>query len=214
VLTDTAEDHCEAWGELARRHGFTFDRAFNERLKGVDRAGSLRLILDNSGVTLSDEAFAACLAEKNAIYRDRLAAYTPAHLFDGVTDLFADARAAGLRIALASASRNAPDVLARLGIADQFDFIADAGAMAAPKPAPDIFLACADALGLAPSACVGIEDAQAGIAAINAAGMVAIGIGPAGSLDDTAHTAPRIGDLTLARILTTHSTPLAATHEA
>ena len=33
VLNDTAEDHCATWGDLARRHGFTFDRAFNEHLK-------------------------------------------------------------------------------------------------------------------------------------------------------------------------------------
>ena len=202
VLTDTAEDHCEAWGELARRHGFTFDRAFNENLKGVDRAGSLRLILQNSGKTLSDAEFAACLAEKNAVYRDRLANYTPANLFAGVTELFASARAAGIQIALASASRNAPDVIAALGIADQFDFIADAGAMAAQKPAPDIFLACAHALGLAPESCVGIEDAQAGVQAIRSAGMIAIGIG---DLNDTAFNAPHIKDLTLAKILAAHA---------
>ncbi|WP_420383726.1 beta-phosphoglucomutase [Novosphingobium sp.] len=201
VLTDTAEDHCAAWGELARRHGFTFDRAFNEHLKGVDRAGSLRLILNNSGKTLTDAEFTACLAEKNAIYRERLQHYTPANLFDGVTGLFAAARAAGIRIALASASRNAPDVIAALGIADQFDFIADAGAMAAQKPAPDIFLACAHALGLAPDACIGIEDAQAGVAAIHAAGMVAIGIG---ALNDTAFNVSHIRDLTLAAILAAH----------
>ena len=214
VLTDTAEDHYEAWAELARRHGLAFDRAFNERLKGVDRANSLRLICENSGVTLADDVFTACLAEKNAMYRDRLDAYTPANLFAGVADLFAAARSAGLKIALASASRNAPDVIARLGIADQFDFIADAGAVAAPKPAPDIFLACAHAMGVDPLACVGIEDAQAGVDAIRAAGMVAIGIGPAGTLEGPALTVPRIGELSLDAIITTHRTALAATHQA
>jgi alpha,alpha-trehalose phosphorylase len=207
VLTDTAEDHCAAWAELARRHDLPFDRGFNERLKGVDRAGSLRLILERANRTLSDQDFAACLAEKNALYRTRLDAYSPANLFDGVAALFATARAAGLKLALASASRNAPDVIARLGIADQFDFVADAGAMAAPKPAPDIFLACARALGVPPAACVGIEDAQAGIAAINAAGMTAIGIG---ALHDTALCVRQIGDLDLARIIAAHTTHVSA----
>ncbi len=202
VLTDTAEDHFVAWADLARRHGLTFDRAFNERLKGVDRAASLRLILDHSQITMPDDVFAACLAEKNASYRQRLLAYSPANLFAGVLPLFAAARAAGLRIALASASRNAPDVLARLGIADQFDFIADAGSIAAPKPAPDIFVACAEALGLDPAACVGIEDAQAGVDAIRAAGMAAIGIG---TLHGTAVNVPHIADLTLAAILAAHT---------
>ena len=201
VLTDTAEDHYEAWAELSRRHGLTFDRAFNEYLKGVDRSASLRLILEHSGTSLSPDLFETCLAEKNALYQQRLATYTPANLFTGVTDLFAACRDAGLGVALASASRNAPEVLRRLGIADEFDFIADAGAIAHPKPAPDIFLACADAMGLAPDACVGVEDAQAGVAAIRAAGMTAIGIGGPGQLTDTAWTVAHVAQLSISKIL-------------
>jgi len=201
VLTDTAEDHFEAWAELARRHGLTFDRAFNEKLKGVDRTNSLRLILAYSGVTLAAETFEAYLAEKNALYQARLEAYAPAHLFEGVRQLFAACRAAGLKIALASASRNATTVIARLGIADQFDFIADAGTIAHAKPAPDIFLICATALGAAPEACVGVEDAQAGVDAIRAAGMPAIGIGADGALHGTHLIVGHIADLTIDQIL-------------
>ncbi|MBJ7501890.1 MAG: beta-phosphoglucomutase [Sphingopyxis sp.] len=201
VLTDTAEDHYQAWQALADRHGLVFDRIVNERLKGVDRASSLRLILDQAGAKVDTAVFDAMLAEKNAIYRTRLAVYSPANLFAGVNELFAGLRAAGLRIGLASASRNAGDVVRLLGIADQFDFIADAGAVAHGKPAPDIFLACADGMGLPPDACVGVEDAQAGIAAIHAAGMVAIGIGSEEALPEAEINVPAIGDLTLERIL-------------
>ncbi len=201
VLTDTAEDHYQAWQALADTYGFAFDRAVNERLKGVDRAGSLRLILDEAGAEVDAEAFEAMLAEKNALYRARLADYSPANLFSGVTGLFAELRAAGLKIGLASASRNAGDVVRLLGIADQFDFVADAGAVARGKPAPDIFLACAEGMGLTPNQCVGVEDAQAGISAIHAAGMVAIGIGSEEALPDAEINVPAIGDLTLDRIL-------------
>lgn len=201
VLTDTAEDHYQAWQALADTHGFAFDRAVNEQLKGVDRAGSLRLILDHAGTAVDPDRFDAMLAEKNDLYRTRLAAYSPANLFAGVTRLFAELRAAGLRIGLASASRNAGDVVRLLGISDQFDFIADAGAVAHGKPAPDIFLACAAGMGLAPDLCIGIEDAQAGIAAIHAAGMVAIGIGSEEALPDADLNIPAIGDLTLGQIL-------------
>ncbi len=69
-------------------------------------------------------------------------------------------------------------MLTRLGIVDRFDFIADAGA-ARSKPAPDIFLACADALGVSPARSIGFEDAAAGIEAIRSAGMFAVGIGDA-----------------------------------
>ena len=201
VLTDTAEDHYQAWQALADAHGLAFDREANHALKGVDRAGSLRLILEHSGKTVERPKFEAMLAEKNASYVARLRGYSPANLFDGVDRLFADLRAAGIRIGLASASRNARDVVARLGIADAFDFIADAGAVANPKPAPDIFLACADGMGLSPDQCIGVEDARAGIAAIHAAGMVAIGIGSEEALPDADVHVPAIGDLSLGQIL-------------
>ena len=201
VLTDTAEDHYQAWQALADRHDLRFDRAFNDRLKGVDRAASLRLILDHSGTDVDAGRFDAMLAEKNGLYRQRLSAYSPADLFDGVIDLFDGLRAAGLRIGLASASRNAPDVVRLLGIADQFDFIADAGAVAHAKPAPDIFLACAAGMGLSPDQCIGVEDARAGIAAIHAAGMVAIGIGSDEALPDADVRVPAIGELSVSRIL-------------
>lgn len=201
VLTDTAEDHYQAWQALAETHGFAFDRAANERLKGIDRRNSLRLILEHAGATVAAETFDAMLAQKNDIYRARLGGYSPANLFDGVTDLFAGLRAAGLRIGLASASRNAPDVVRLLGIADEFDFIADAGAVPNAKPAPDIFLACAAGMGLSPDQCIGIEDAQAGISAIHAAGMVAIGIGSEEALPDAELHIPAIGDLSVGQIL-------------
>lgn len=201
VLTDTAEDHYQAWQALANSYGFAFDREVNHRLKGVDRRNSLRLILEHAGAEVEAERFDAMLAEKNDIYRERLAAYSPADLFAGVGALFDGLRAAGLKIGLASASRNAPDVVRLLGIADQFDFIADAGAVANAKPAPDIFLACAHGMGLRPDQCIGIEDAEAGVSAIHAAGMVAIGIGSEEALPDADMHVPATGQLTVANIL-------------
>jgi len=201
VLTDTAEDHYQAWQALADRHGFAFDREANHALKGVDRAGSLRLILGRAAADVAPDKFDAMLAEKNAAYRARLADYSPASLFAGVTELFGALRAAGLKIGLASASRNAGDVVRLLGIADEFDFIADAGTVPNAKPAPDIFLACAAGMGLSPQDCIGVEDARAGIAAIHAAGMVAIGIGSEEALPDADLNIPAIGDLSLGQIL-------------
>ncbi|HJS10201.1 MAG TPA: beta-phosphoglucomutase [Sphingopyxis sp.] len=203
VLTDTAEDHYQAWQALADQHGLAFGRETNHQLKGVDRAGSLRVILDHAGAKVDPATFDAMLAEKNDLYRERLADYSPANLFAGVRDLFAACRAAGLKIGLASASRNATDVVRLLGIAGEFDFIADAGAVANAKPAPDIFLACADGMGLSPGQCIGVEDARAGVSAIHAAGMVAIGIGSEEALPEADLNVPAIGDLTLGQILST-----------
>jgi beta-phosphoglucomutase-like phosphatase (HAD superfamily) len=69
-------------------------------------------------------------------------------------------------------------VLAKLGITDWIDIIADGYSVDAPKPAPDLFLYAADRLGLAPAECVVFEDATAGITAALAAGSRVVGLGP------------------------------------
>ncbi|MGY4397023.1 beta-phosphoglucomutase [Sphingomonas sp. UYAg733] len=177
VLADSATAHFAAWKRIADELGIGFTEADNEALKGVDRIGSLRHILALGDVAMDDAAMTEAATRKNGYYLDAVATMSPADLLPGAEALVAACRAAGLRCAVASASRNAPLVLDRLGIAGRFDFVADAGAVAHPKPAPDIFLACSDALGVAPGQAVGFEDAAAGIAAIRAAGMVAVGIG-------------------------------------
>ncbi len=177
VLADSATAHFAAWKRIADELGIEFTETDNEALKGVDRIGSLRHILTLGGVTMDDAAMSEAATRKNNYYLEAVADMSPADLLPGAEALIAACRAAGLRCAVASASRNAPLVLDRLGIADRFDFVADAGAVAHPKPAPDIFLACSDALGVSPDRALGFEDAAAGIAAIRAAGMIAIGIG-------------------------------------
>jgi beta-phosphoglucomutase len=181
VLTDTAHLHYRAWKRLADELGIAFDERINRRLKGVDRMGSLEILLEGAARGYSDDEKAALAERKNGYYRDAIADFRPQHVFPGVREVLHAAKAAGLRIALASASRNAPALLQRLGIADAFDAIADP-AQSRPKPHPDLFLAAAAALGVEPQTCIGIEDAASGIAAIKAAGMAAVGIGDAEEL--------------------------------
>jgi len=63
-----------------------------------------------------------------------------------------------------------------LGLARFFgDRLFCADRVARPKPAPDVYLAAADRLGVPPQACLVIEDSVAGVAAASAAGMTALG---------------------------------------
>lgn len=177
VLVDSARLHFVAWKRIADELGVAFDEHDNEALKGVDRMGSLDHILALGAVSLDLPAKEELAARKNGYYLDALATMTDADILPGATALLASARAAGLALGIASASRNAVMVLERAGLLDSIDFVADAARVARSKPAPDIFLACAAGLGIAPAACVGFEDAAAGVTAIKAADMVAIGIG-------------------------------------
>jgi alpha,alpha-trehalose phosphorylase len=200
VLADTAELHFQAWGRLAGELGIPFDRAFNESLKGVDRAASLGLILGRGGRVADAGERERLAARKNGYFLELVAALTPSALLPGALELLRRLRAEGVRVALASASRNAPEILARLGIADCFDVIADPS-RGAPKPAPDQFLAAAAALGVAPARCLGVEDAVAGIRAIRAAGMYAIGIGHPLVLAEADLVVPDLASLGIERLL-------------
>lgn len=95
----------------------------------------------------------------------------------GIRSLLADLRAQQIPVGLASVSLNAPTILDALELREFFTFCADASQLKNSKPDPEIFLAACAGLGVPPQACIGIEDAQAGIDAINASGMRSVGIG-------------------------------------
>jgi len=177
VITDTARYHYLAWKRLAESEGVHFDEAFNEHLKGVDRMGSLELILGAAAANTTPARKLALADAKNRHYQELIATMSAADLLPGAVDALAAVRAAGLRIGLASVSRNAFTVLDRLGIRERFDYVVDAALIANSKPDPEIFLKAAAALGVAPADCLGVEDAVAGVAAIKSAGMTALGIG-------------------------------------
>jgi HAD superfamily hydrolase (TIGR01509 family) len=104
---------------------------------------------------------------------DRLAA------FPGAVDLVARCRAAGLRVAVASsADRIKVDAnLRQIGLLPEtWDALVSAEDVVHKKPAPDIFLATSQKLGLTPSACVVVEDAVNGIQAAKAAGMRCVAV--------------------------------------
>lgn len=199
VLTDTAEFHYRAWQRLADEEGLPFDRAANEHLRGVSRRASLELIL--KGRVYPEEKIEAMLARKNSYYLEAIRAITPADVLPGARELLAEIRAAGLKIALGSASRNAGEVLDRLGLRPLLDAVADGNSVERPKPAPDLFLFAARLLSLPPAACVVVEDAAAGIEAARAGGLRTIGIGPPERVGRAEAVFPSLEGLHLAALL-------------
>lgn len=201
VLTDTAEYHYQAWAALAKELGIAFDRQDNEQLKGVDRMGSLQFILDKGRLQLSDSQKHAFANQKNHHYKQLIEHMSEADLFAGVHDLFTQLKQADIAIGLASASKNATMVIDRLGISQTFDYVADAAKVKQGKPHPEIFLTVAQALGVKPAQCVGVEDSLAGLQSIIDAGMQSVGIGDAKVLQQAQWVYPHIKDLSLLRVL-------------
>lgn len=184
VIVDTARYHFLAWREIADELGFVFTEQDNERLKGVSRMRSLEILLEIGGLSLDDAQKEALAARKNARYQDYIAALTADDLLPGARNFLMACRDAGLKCALASASKNAPLIVEPLGIAPLFDAIVDGNRTSCAKPDPEVFLIAAADLGVAPNLCAVFEDAEAGIEAAKRAGMLAVGIGDPGILHD------------------------------
>jgi len=177
VITDTAEYHYRGWKRLAEEEGLAFTREDNEHLRGVARRESLMLILKDR--VYPEEQIREMMERKNNYYLAFIKEISPRDLLPGAKELLAEIRAAGLKNALGSASKNAAEVIERLGIRDLFDAVSDGFSVERQKPAPDLFLHAAAQLGLRAPECVVVEDAAAGIEAAIVGGFRSVGLGPA-----------------------------------
>lgn len=183
VLTETSRQHFKAWQTLAAKYDIDLDPSFEVHLKGVSRKASLDKILSLSSRHFTEAEKDAMQAEKNAHYQQLIANFSKEDCFEGAHELLHFLQKKGIHIALASASKNGPKLIRALEIERYFGYVADP-TQHPGKPAPDLFLAPMHHYGLTPNQCLGVEDAVAGIAAIKAANMTAIGIGELGSLPE------------------------------
>ncbi len=200
VIADTARFHGQAWHQLADQVGTEWTPELADGLKGVGRMDSLEMILKAGGhendYTLAEKE--ALATQKNDNYLRLVETLTPADILPGMQAFLDELKAQGYRLILASASKNAPKVLRYLKLSEYFEDIVDPAKLAHSKPAPDIYLQAAKQLGLQPNQVIGVEDAQAGIQAIKAAGELAIGIGD--NLTDADVTFATTAEVSLAAI--------------
>jgi beta-phosphoglucomutase family hydrolase len=196
VLTQTAEVHAAAWKEMF--DGYLRDRAarsgeqfvafdaigdYHEYVDGKPRYEGARSFLDSRGIDLpagnpSDATDAETIDglgnRKNEIV-SRIVRRDGVKAFEGSVRYVVAAREAGLGRAVVSSSTNCREVLVAAGIDDLFErridgVVADREHLRG-KPAPDMFLAGARALRIAPDEAAVFEDALAGVAAGRAGGF-------------------------------------------
>jgi beta-phosphoglucomutase family hydrolase len=190
VLTQTAKVHAAAWkqtfDEYLRKRSqdrgekfVPFDEVadYDEYVDGKPRYDGVRSFLQSRSIDLPEgeegdaagtETIRGIGDRKNEVVlglikRDGVEAY------EGSVRYVKEARAAGLRRAVVSSSTNCRDVLRAAGIDDLFEAVIDGtvatGQHLKGKPAPDTFLAGAQALGVGPAQAAVFEDALAGVEA-------------------------------------------------
>jgi HAD superfamily hydrolase (TIGR01509 family) len=178
VLVDSFASHRDAWKAMAIAEGLTFDPA---RFTAAFGRTSREVITHLWGQDCyTDAQIVALDNQREAAYRDTIHAHFPA--MPGAQELIASLNRGGFALALASSGppENAQLVLEKLGARHLFGAVVTGKDVSKGKPDPEVFLVAASRLRVPPSLCAVIEDAPAGIAAANLAGMFSIGLASTG----------------------------------
>lgn len=170
LILDTETPLIEAYGDVYTAHGRTFDRD-----RFVHCVGHADYAFDAWAAFAPAADHAALDAEMRARYERRVEQQP---ILPGVTALMDAARAAGLRLALASNSSRAhcERHLCRLGLLDRFQFLACRGEVPAPKPEPDLYRHAVNQLGLRPVHAIAFEDSHTGALAARRAGLWVVAV--------------------------------------
>lgn len=177
VLTKTDKLHTEAWKEACRLWNIPFSPSVGELLRGVSRLDSAKIILEKAGCVLSGQELDRFAGSKNDIYNRLLNDLNNTDVCDGVMEVFEFLEHRGMRIAVASSSRNARKILSQLQIERRFDAVIDGTMIKKSKPDPEVFSRAVDSLGLLPEECLVVEDAASGVMAARCLGCHTAGIG-------------------------------------
>lgn len=176
VICSTDEFHYKAWKRICDERSIPFDRKVNNLLRGVSRKDSLEIILKEAGMNFSDEEKDRMLKEKNDIYVSELSSLSSDDIAPGFMDFLSLLKKKGIKTAVGSSSKNTKRILTHLGLINSFDAIADGTEITRSKPDPEVFLLAAQKIHTDPKDCAVIEDAEAGIKAAKAGGMLGIAI--------------------------------------
>lgn len=174
VVVDSSKLHEVAWERFAAERGLALPENHVQMTFGMK---NLRIIRDVYRWTNDAEEAEAMGATKEAMFRDIVATEgLPA--LPGVKQLLEALHRAGAPCVVGSSAPrdNILCVLDTLGFRKYFTAIIAAENVSHGKPDPEVFCKAADAIGLPPSRCVVIEDAQVGIEAALAAGAAALGV--------------------------------------
>jgi len=177
LILDTETCTYEAVVEIFAEHGEPLDEAWWHSILGTaDHPHWTEHLATQLGRPVDR---AALVARREARRLPLIEALAPC---DGVAELLDAADAAGVPAAVASSSACEWVVphLERLGLRPRFRSVVTrddvGGDSSRTKPAPDLFLLAAQALGAEPARCVVLEDSPNGVAAGRAAGMAVVAV--------------------------------------
>lgn len=171
TMLDSESAVTECWLQSAQEHGYHFDEAVQHAMIGLADPYCRAMLQQHFGPELP---IASLFARTDALYSVRVNAGLPTK--PGLHALLDWLDAAGLPKAVGTSSTRARTMaaLGATGLLPRFQAVVCADDVAHAKPAPDIYLQAAAQLGVAPQACLVLEDSDPGVRAAHAAGMQVI----------------------------------------
>lgn len=163
--------HFEAYERLFAEFGAKWDFAeFEKVFTGTGAPGIIQNILARQGI--KELNLPALVARKRDLFNKILEEKT-LQTVPGFFEFLSSVRTAGLKKGIASGSSRANifRMLQNIGVSADFPEVVSGEDVPRPKPAPDIYLAAAQRIGVSPHACFAIEDTPEGVMAAKAAGM-------------------------------------------
>jgi beta-phosphoglucomutase len=172
VILDSAEEHRLAWHRMAREEGLPFTDELFWATFGMRNDEIFRQLWKE----LPTERIPELADRKETYFREFIR--EKAAPLPGAIELLSELRTAGYPQALASSTplANIEVICEVLGLDKYLDVFVSGETVPRGKPAPDIFLKAAAALGTEPTHCLVIEDAVAGVQAAHAGGMKCIAV--------------------------------------
>jgi beta-phosphoglucomutase len=202
VLVSTDEYHYRSWVKIAAEEGFDFfDHKFNDQFRGVARMECVEILTKASGRDYSPAQKQEIADRKNGYFAESLSSVTPEELLPGALAMLQELRKRGIKIAVASNSRNAKTIVRQTKIEHLLDVIVDGYEIEKSKPDPEPFLLAATRIGVAPAHCIVVEDAVTGVEAARRAGMKALGIGTRERLPNADIVVPNLSTISVDRLL-------------
>lgn len=174
TLVDTVYAHVFAWQRAFAELGLPIDGWRIHRRIGMSGGLFARAAAREIGRPLSGEEAAGLQQRHGEIFRELLPERRP---LPGAVELIAELRTEAIRHGIATSGRR-PEIdnsLAALQVSPETVVVAR-GDVGHAKPEPDLFLACAERLGVVPSDCYVVGDAVWDLLAARRAGMLSVGL--------------------------------------
>ncbi len=174
TLINSVDHHWEAWREVMAEENI--ELSFEDFVADFGKRND-EILRGRIDPQMSDSEVARIALLKEEKYRHFIRTKGLA-LLDGAENWLRQLKADGWRQALGtSAPRgNIDAVFDVLDIEKFFDAVMSSEQVKAGKPEPDVFLAAAEKMNIAPENCVVVEDAPAGTEAARRAGMKSVGV--------------------------------------